>query len=154
MNRNNVLGRKSTPTTTLYRAAISAIIRDIQGDMTDAQLAESLGCHENTIRNARNQKGDLAAVTLARIGSEFGAERINPFMALFSAIAVHAQGSAANDLSTIAGLSHVAGDWVERLKDGRRCHNDTIALGTSLRPLLTALQAIVEEADRHLEAAA
>lgn len=154
MTGNNVLSRGSTPTTARYRSAVSTIMRNIQGEMTDHDLAERLGCHENTIRNARNKKGDLSPITLARIGHEFGVESVNPFVALFSAIAVYAHGSAANDMHTIAGLAHVTGDWVERLRDGRRCHNDTIALATALRPLLSALQTVVEEADRHQEASA
>lgn len=149
MPSNKRLPHGGRPTQSSYQSAVRQIILSIQGDLTDAELGERLGCSSGTIGNARNKKGNLCGVTLARIGDEFGPEALNPFMALFRSIAVWRESTAANDLATIAGLSHVAGDWVERLRDGNRCHNDTIAIAEALRPLLTALTAVVEEADRH-----
>ena len=151
---NKGLSRRPRPNQSLYQAAIRNIILNIQGDLTDAELGERLGCSSGTISNARNKKGNLCGVTLARIGDEFGPEAIEPFTALFGSIAVHRESQAANDMATIAGISHVAGDWIERLRDGVRCHNDTIALADSLRPHLAALTAIMEEAEKHRAEAA
>lgn len=150
---NKGLRPNPRPTENSYQSAIREIILNIGADLTDDQLAERLGVSSGTISNARNRKGNLCGVTLAQVGHEFGPDAVEPFTALFGAIAVPRESTAANDLATIAGLSHVAGDWVNRLRDGTRCHNDTVALAESLRPLLTALTAIVEEAEQHTRAA-
>jgi transcriptional regulator with XRE-family HTH domain len=147
VNSTNVLRRRGRPTKSSYQDAIKKIVESVGSGLTDDQLAEKLSCSSGTISNARNKKANLCAVTLANIGYEFGPEAIEPFAALFDCIVVPRQSQAANDLATIAQLSHVAGDWVERLRDGRRCEKDTAALAVALKPLLTALSAIVKEAE-------
>lgn len=147
MGSNNVLRGKPRPTDSSYQAAVKSIIGNIDAGLTDAELAQRLACSAGTISNARNRKGNLCGVTLATIGHEFGPEALEPFAALFDCILIPRQSQAANDLTTIAALSHVAGDWVERLRDGQRCHQDTAALATALKPLLVALSAVVKEAE-------
>lgn len=153
MSGNKSLARRGRPTQSAYQDAVRQIILNIGKDLTDQELADKLGVSSGTISNARNRKGNLCAVTMAQIGHEFGPEAIEPFTALFDAIAVPRNSKAANDLTTIAGLSHLTGDWVERLRDGVRCHNDTIVLAEKLKPLLTNLTAIVEEAEQHRRSA-
>lgn len=147
MTQHKVLRRSGRPTQFSYQTAVHKIIQTVGDGLTDVELADRLGCHKGTISNARNKKGNLCAVTLANVGHEFGPEALAPFMALFDCIAVPRHSAAANDLATIASLSHVAGDWAQRLADGHRCHNDTRAIADALKPLLTALTAIVKEAE-------
>lgn len=153
MTSPSVSRRKGRPTKSSYQSAVKKIIETVGAGLTDVELAEKLGCSDTTISNARNKKGSLCAVTLANIGYEFGHDAILPFAELFDCIVIPRQSQAANDLSTIAQLSHVAGDWVERLRDGTRCSRDTAALAESLKPLLTALTAVVKEAEQQEEAA-
>jgi transcriptional regulator with XRE-family HTH domain len=147
MNANNVLCRKPRPTDSSYQAAVKSIIEAVSVGHTDAELAQKLSCSAGTISNARNKKGNLCGVTLATIAHEFGPEALEPFAALFDCILIPRQSQAANDLATIASLSHVAGDWLDRLRDGHRCHQDTAALAEALRPLLGALTAVVKQAE-------
>lgn len=56
--------------------------------------------------------------------------------------------AAANDLDTVAGISHLAGQWVEALADGTRDHRETCQLADVIRPLVPKLVNIVSEADR------
>lgn len=55
---------------------------------------------------------------------------------------------AANDLETLASISHLAGRWIDALADGNRDHRETCQLTDAIRSLLPALSALVAEADR------
>lgn len=55
--------------------------------------------------------------------------------------------AAANDMETVADLSHLVGKWVEALSDGHRCHRETLELANVMRPLLHRLNAVCAEAD-------
>jgi hypothetical protein len=153
VSSNNVLRRGSRPTDSSYQEAVKRIIDKIGAGLTDQELAQRLGCSAGTVSNARNKKGNLCAVTLANIGHEFGADAVLPFAALFECLVIPRRSSSVNDFATIAGLSHVAGDWIERLRDGHRCKDDTKALAAALGPLLAALNAIVKEAEMAEEGA-
>jgi len=148
MHRSTNVLHRETPTAKKYLDAVAKIIRATQGDLSDADYAEKIGVSAPTVANARNRKGKLSADILARIGHEFGPEYLEPFAALFGAICIPRDSKAANDLLTIAQMSHISGDWLDRLRDGIRCHNDTSALAKSLRPLAAKLLSICEEADR------
>ena len=148
MTIGKVLRRAPRPTDSSYRDAVKKIIANVDRGLTDQDLADRLGCSAGTISNARNMKGKLCAVTLANIGAEIGPEALEPFAALFDCIVIPRQSQAANDFATIAQLSHVAGEWVDRLRDGNRCPKDTAALADKLKPLLTALTAVVNEAEQ------
>ncbi|MCP4739744.1 MAG: hypothetical protein GY873_36705 [Bosea sp.] len=54
---------------------------------------------------------------------------------------------AANDMATAAGLSHLAGSFMDALADGHRDHSETLSLAEQCRPLLGQLAALVDEAD-------
>ncbi|MEN9924045.1 MAG: hypothetical protein RL268_171 [Pseudomonadota bacterium] len=54
---------------------------------------------------------------------------------------------AANDMELAAGLGHGLSELIDRLRDGRRCHLDTLALAELFRRVIPQLQAIVDEAD-------
>lgn len=55
---------------------------------------------------------------------------------------------AANDFHTASELARAAGTFIDALSDGRRCHNETLALGAIFRDLLPKISAIVGEADQ------
>lgn len=89
-HRSNVLPRKARPTTKSYRDAIREIVLNLQGahDLSDAELAERIGCSAGTVKNARNRAGNLDGATLANIEYEFGPGAVDPFLALAGARAV------------------------------------------------------------------
>lgn len=104
MPQHNVLLPLMAPDTAALRKAVAAIIRDVQRqfDETDQKTADRLGCYKNTIANARNEAGDLAALTIARIGSLYGVEAVAPYHALYGA---HAHGIAASDAAPLNELA-------------------------------------------------
>lgn len=55
--------------------------------------------------------------------------------------------AAANDMELAAGLGHSLSELIDRLRDGKRCHLDTLALAELFRPLIPQMQAVVGEAD-------
>jgi len=54
---------------------------------------------------------------------------------------------AANDLTTAAGVINAMGELVRALDDGKRDHNETLAVAAMLRPYMPALMGILGEAD-------
>ncbi len=55
---------------------------------------------------------------------------------------------AANDMATISGLSGLVTVFCDALKDGRRDHQETLALADLIRGLQPVLCDIVDQADR------
>lgn len=102
---DNVLLPMPMPTHKALRAAVANIIRDIQAQHreTDQDTADRLGVSVGTVRNARNEAADLAALTIAKIGAIYGAEAVAPYNALYGA---HAHGVAACDAAPIAELAN------------------------------------------------
>jgi transcriptional regulator with XRE-family HTH domain len=76
-----------------YRAAVAQIIREVKArhKLSNERLAEILGCHGDTVSNAENENGDLAAVTLLSIAYAFGEEAIEPVRSLYLCAPVEPQ---------------------------------------------------------------
>ena len=72
---------------------------------------------------------------------------LNEVLALYGLVAKPLKASPANDLETVAGLSHLAAAICDALKDGIRCPRDTCNIADIIRPLEQRLNAIVVEAD-------
>lgn len=78
------------PTRRLYREAVKRIILDVQArkGLSDLELADLVGCHKETIENARNEENSLDVLTLLNIAYAFGEDAIDPVrnLYLFAAI--------------------------------------------------------------------
>lgn len=109
MQQRNVLPRRSRPTTKSYRAAVKRIVTSVQGlhELTDPELAERLGCSVGTIRNARNEAGNLDGVTLINIEYEFGPSALDPLLELGGSRAVPRDTSECNGQAATMDLSEV-----------------------------------------------
>jgi hypothetical protein len=105
----NVLPRRSRPTTKSYRTAVKAIITGIQGHhgLNDPELAERLGCSAGTIKNARNEAGNLDGVTLMNVEYEFGPSALDPVLALGGSRSVPLNVAADDTVSATIELSEV-----------------------------------------------
>jgi len=57
------------------------------------------------------------------------------------------QSRAANDMELAAGLGHSLSELIERLRDGKRCHLDTLALAELFRAVIPQMAAVIDEAD-------
>lgn len=109
MNPANVLSRRSRPTTKSYRSAVKSIIVGIQGthELSDPELAERLGCSAGTIKNARNEAGNLDGVTLMNVEYEFGPSALDPVLALGGSRSVPLNVAADDTVSATIELSEV-----------------------------------------------
>jgi len=105
----NVLPRRNRPTTKSYRSAVKQIIMGVQSahGLHDGEMAERLGCSVGTIRNARNEAGNLDGVTLANVEYEFGPSALDPFLALGGSRAVPANVAHDDSLNATLELSEV-----------------------------------------------
>lgn len=103
-NSHNVFLPMQLPTQKSLRAAVAQIIRDIQASAheTDQCTADKLGISIGTVRNARDEKTDLNALTIARIGAIYGADAVSPYNALYGATA---HGIASHDAAPLAELA-------------------------------------------------
>jgi hypothetical protein len=101
---HNVLLPFALPDTAQLRKAVAHIIRDIQREYgeTDQATADKLGVHANTIASARNERSDLGALTIARIGAAYGPDALSPYSALYGATA---HGIAASDAAPLSILA-------------------------------------------------
>lgn len=104
MDSNKVLLPCGLPDTKSLRAAVSAIIRDIQREHeeTDQCTADRLGVSVGTIGNARNGKADLGALTIAKIGAIYGPAAIDPYNQLYGATAHLTNPAACDPLADLA----------------------------------------------------
>lgn len=82
----NVLLPLALPDTKSLRRAAANILRDIQREHeeTDQQTADNLGISVGTIRNIRNEQGDISSLTLAKIGRVYGEAAVGPYEALYA----------------------------------------------------------------------
>lgn len=117
------------------------------------RVALTIGCDEKTVRKARDEQ------TTLRLDLAFNALLADPcaldkLLAHYGYRRAAAHADPANDLATAAGVIGAMGELVARLADGKRCHNDTLAVAALLRPHMPAIHAIMQEADAILGAAA
>jgi len=92
--------------TACYRKAVATIIRDIQRDHRDEHdkpmelldIAEVINVSLGTISNAVNEKSDLNAIYLMRLGQKFGSGYLNPYLRMCDAQAAPLDGSLTADI--------------------------------------------------------
>ncbi|PZT91970.1 MAG: hypothetical protein DI625_14650 [Sphingomonas sp.] len=77
---------------------------------------------------------------------------MNDALALYGLIATPKTAQAANDMELLASLTGAGAEMVRRLLDGLLCHKDKAALAELFRPLIPAMQAIVDEHDKRVAA--
>ena len=73
------------PTRRSYRAAVKRVILDLQArkSLSDLELADLIGCHKDTIENAKEEANDLSVLILLHIAYAFGEEVIDPVRQLY-----------------------------------------------------------------------
>lgn len=75
------------PSSGSYKAAVAQMIRDVKArhKLSNERLAELVGCSEQTIANAENERAEnnLNPVTLLNFAYAFGEEAIEPVRALY-----------------------------------------------------------------------
>lgn len=70
---------------------------------------------------------------------------LDEVLALYGLQATDKTASPANDMDLVASLMGAAAEYLERIRDLKRCHVDTAILAKLFRPLIPQMQAIVDE---------
>lgn len=66
---------------------------------------------------------------------------------LYGGCFVPTQAVDSDDMSAVSSMLHAATEYLDRIKDGRRCHVDTAALAKLFIPLVPHMLAIIEQAN-------
>lgn len=72
---------------------------------------------------------------------------LDEVLALYGLSVRPAYSKRTSDMELASGLGRSLSELIERLRDGKRCHIDTLALAELFRPLIPQMQAVVDEAD-------
>lgn len=67
---------------------------------------------------------------------------------LYGGIFLPVEGGECDDMAAISQMLRAATEYFERMKDGARDHNDTIALADLFRPLVPAMLCVMLEAGK------
>ncbi len=115
---------------TSYRNAVAAIINALKAECgeSDQDIADRLGTSATTINNASNKRGDLNAVTLLRIGKEYGLHRLGPVMGLIGGKAAPVDAICTSDADLPIGAARGQLFLAKALGD-QRIDDDEILLG-------------------------
>lgn len=147
MTDNRVVRQKQPPTETQYHNALVAGLSRAAMNVGRGALADK--SHRTTRALEKLFSGEvqdtsgkgLLDFTLADPSA------LDEVLSLYG-VTIHSKVSnAANDMELAAGLGHGLSELIDRLRDGKRCHLDTLALAELFRHVIPQLQAIVDEAD-------
>lgn len=151
-NHNNVLLPMAMPTQKSLRAAVAKIIRSVQADhdLTDEELADEVGISVGTVRNARNEVTDLNAASIARIGARWGAERLDPYAALYGARNVPLTTSDEDALPSMTAAVHRLAVAQSTASPGGKSitHCELAEMIPDLRAAQAAINALIVRAER------
>jgi len=116
-------------------------------------FADAVEVTENTVGNALAQRA-VPELHTALNSLSIDPTALDELFAAYGVRIVPLHNGAANDLVTAAGVIQAMGELVEAHADGRRDHNETLAIAALIRPHMAALSSIVHEADALRGAAA
>ncbi len=143
----NVFARNSRPSTKSYRSAVAAIIRAVQAQhhLCDGELAEQLGCSIGTVRNARNEMGNLDGVFLASLQWAFGPDTLDPLQSLSNARGVPENSTCTTDVNPIIKLAEAIGKLAETQRDdSEHGPNTGPSEAVKLLPVLRQARAVLD----------
>lgn len=138
----NVLPLHGLPRQSSLRTAVAQIIRAIGSDfaLTDAKIADFVDVSRGTIENAREEKGDLNAGTIARLGAVFGCHYVDPYHKLYGARAVPLNPGQPDALPAIANVVSL----LAASGPGVPAHPQLLAMMPTLRQASAAITALIE----------
>lgn len=143
---DNQVCRRNPVSKTKLSSAISAAWGRVSNTMGKGAFADKMEASTKTIDraltgpslpDAENLLNSLAADPSA----------LDEVLALYGLQVRLKQAEAANDMDLVASLSTTVAEYLERLRDGKRCHVDTAVLAQLFRPLIPQMQAIVDQDD-------
>jgi transcriptional regulator with XRE-family HTH domain len=131
---NTVLSNHAALHQTSYRAAVASMINAIKTDHgeSDQDVADRLGTSATTINNASNKRGDLSAVTLLRVGKEYGLHRLGSVMGLIGGKATPVEAVCTSDLHLPVGAARGQLFLAKALGDQRIDDNEIFEGGADI----------------------
>src|SRR5690606_6226255 len=122
----------------------------LDSGLTDEELGDELGVSDGTVRNARNERADLNAATIAKIGHKFGVEYLDPYAALYGARNVPIDAEEADALPSLTGAVHRLAVARSPSSPGgvKETHTELLDMLPELRAAQKALNALICKAER------
>lgn len=114
-----------------------------KGRLQDATGAKCVDTIDNVITGRREGLPELHTALNSLLADP--AALFNTLM-LFGVVAVPSEPGDCDDMAAISGMLRAATEYFERMKDGVRDHQDTLALADLFRPLVTAMLCVIREA--------
>ena len=149
-----IAGVRKTPHLTNARAKELAAdgIRDAARNVGKDRLAKAGDIEVRTVEKWIAE-GSLPAIDHLLNMADEDVTVIRALLAEKGWVLTPARADPANDMQLAAGLGHSLAEFLERLRDGKRCHVDTAVLAALFRQLIPQMQAIVDEDDARRAAA-
>jgi hypothetical protein len=125
---------------------IAADFHRVSDRVGKGTFADSIGvgCTQ-TVNNA------ITGATVPELHTALNALLVDPAglfqtLLLYGGVFVPVEASACDDMAAISQMLRAASEYFERMQDGNRDHNDTIALAELFRPLVPAMLCVIREA--------
>ena len=132
---------------TKLSSAISAVCCRVANNIWRGTFADKAAFDEVTIKRAM---AGLSLPAAENLLNSLAADpsSLDEVLALYGLHVRPALSVSGCDMQLAALLGRCAAELIERISDGIRCHNDTLALAEVFRAVIPKLQSVVDEADR------
>ena len=147
MLQRNQIRQKTPPSKANVSAALAQDWTGVSARVGKSTLADTIDADVKTVNRAITGENvpELHKAMASLLADPHALDRVT---ALYGFRMVPMTVEAANDMTTIASLSSLVSQFCAALEDGIRDHRETCQLADSIRPLMLALSAIVEQADK------
>lgn len=127
----------------LAQAWSRTIATQYKGNKT--AFAGRVGCHPDTISNAlAGTLPELHTVLNSLIACP---NALDEALALYGLQLVARDEAMTPDMQALHQMSRALAEFIDALRDGKRTHQETLALAEQFRPVVAALTAIIHEAE-------
>ncbi len=157
MSEPNVSRPDRPPTETAYRQQCAKVIRCVKAeqDLNNKQLAELLGCSDETISNVEYERTNLNPVTLLKIDYVFGAGTIDPVRELSGTRGVPVGATCDTDAlpALTASVHSIAQARCPTSESGSKItHGELAEMVPILRQAIQSLNWMLDRAEKGLAA--
>lgn len=152
MTQCNRSVQKRAPSKSQVSALLpTCIVRATKAAGGKGALADIMDTSTKTLDRALTQESipEFHTVMAAVLADPAALDEV---FALYGIRASLLKAEAANDMSLVAELSTTLSEFLRRLSDGVRCHNDTAVLAELFRHVIPQMQSIVDEHDARVAA--
>lgn len=145
-NSGTVVQHIAAPTEAQFHAALIAGLARIAAEQGRGTLADKSGRTTRGLDKLFEGSNPCGKGLLDFLLAD--ATALDEVLALYGLSVAPRRAKPSTDLALCVQLGRTLAEYLSRLSDGKRCHNDTLAMAVLFRPLIPQLAAIVDEADR------